>query len=120
MLEAHTALSQVEQSRDDLLFELHRVKQKQYSSVDKDLLCEYFTDASKLSVKLEKKLNSILGNTLNTVRQNPKVIVTALRVIEREEKLEQVQHPTNHCVLFLVALALHCALVKGDNENKSR
>ena len=88
LLEAHKALSEVEQSRDDLLFELHRVKQKQYSSVDKDLLCEYFTDASKLSVKLEKKLNSILGNTLNTVRQNPKVIVTALRVIEREEKLD--------------------------------
>ena len=88
LLEAHKALSEVEQSRDELLFELHRLQQKQHSSVDKDLLNEYFIDASKLSVKLEKKLNSILGTTLNTVRQNPKVIVTALRIIEREEKLD--------------------------------
>ena len=101
LLEAHKALSEVEQSRDDLLFELHRVKQKQYSSVDKDLLCEYFTDASKLSVKLEKKLNSILGNTLNTVRQNPKVIVTALRVIEREEKLDAEQQSRLESTGFL-------------------
>ena len=88
LLEAHTALSQVEQSRDESLFELHKLQQKQYSPVDKDLFNEHFMDLSKLSIKLEKRLISIFGNTLNTIQQNPEVIVTALQVIEREEKLD--------------------------------
>ena len=88
LLEAHKALSQVEQSRDESLFELHKLQQKQYSPVDKDLFNEHFMDLSKLSIKLEKRLISIFGNTLNTIQQNPEVIVTALQVIEREEKLD--------------------------------
>ena len=88
LLEAHKALSQLEQSRDESLFELHKLQQKQYSPVDKDLFNEHFMDVSKLSVKLEKRLKSVFRNTLNTVQQNPEVIVTALQVIEREEKLD--------------------------------
>ena len=79
LLDAHKALSELEQSRDDLLFELHKLQQKQYSSVDKDLLKEYFAPVSDLSVKMEKQLKFILRRTLNTVRKDPKVIVTALR-----------------------------------------
>lgn len=89
LLEAHKALSELEQSRDDLLFELHKLQQKQYSSVDKDLLKEYFAPVSELSTKLEKQLKFVLRRTLNTVRKDPKVIVTTLRVIEREEKVDQ-------------------------------
>ena len=70
------------------LFELHKLQQKQYSNVDKNLLNEYFTPVSELSVKLEKQLKFVLRRTLNTVRKDPKVIVTALRVIEREEKVD--------------------------------
>jgi len=88
LLDAHKALSELEQSRDDLLFELHKLRQKQYSSVDKDLLNEYFSPVSDLSLKLEKQLKFVLRRTLNTVRKDPKVIVTALRVIEREEKVD--------------------------------
>ena len=43
---------------------------------------------SELSLKMEKQLKFILRRTLNTVRKDPKVIVTALRVIEREEKVD--------------------------------
>ena len=39
-----------------------------------------------LSAALEKQIRFILRRTLNTVRKEPKVIVTALRIIEREEK----------------------------------
>lgn len=72
------------------LFELHKLQQKQghHSSVDKDLLKEYFMEVSDLSLKLEKQLKFVLRRTLNTVRKDPKVIVTALRVIEREEKID--------------------------------
>lgn len=107
LLDAHKALSELEQSRDDLvsvssilfknfyhlvfyfqLFELHKIQQKQFSSVDKQLLNEYFLPVSELSLKMEKQLKFILRRTLNTVRKDPKVIVTALRVIEREEKID--------------------------------
>jgi exocyst complex component 3 len=56
--------------------------------VDKDLLKEYFAPVSELSLKLEKQLKFVLRRTLNTVRKDPKVIVSALRVIEREEKTD--------------------------------
>ena len=38
---------------------------------------------------MEKQLKATLRRTLNTVRRDPKKIVTALRVIEREEKVDQ-------------------------------
>ncbi len=88
LLDAHKALSELEQSRDDLLFELHKLQQKQHSTVDKGLLKEYFAPVSELSDKMEKQLKFVLRRTLNTVRKDPKVIVTALRVIEREEKTD--------------------------------
>lgn len=88
LLEAHKAMAELEQSRDDLLFELHKLQQKQYSTVDRDLLAEYFKPVTELSDKLEKQIKFILRRTLNTVRKEPKVIVTALRVIEREEKAD--------------------------------
>ena len=68
LLDAHKALSELEQSRDDLLFELHKLQQKQYSTVDKDLLKEYFAPVSELSLKLEKQLKFVLRRTLNTVQ----------------------------------------------------
>ena len=49
-------------------------------------------DVSDLSLKLEKQLKFVLRRTLNTVRKDPKVIVTALRVIEREEKIDAECH----------------------------
>ena len=64
------------------------MQQKKYSSVDKNLVTEYFAPVSELSLKMEKQLKFILRRTLNTVRKDPKVIVTALRVIEREEKVD--------------------------------
>ena len=51
-------------------------------------MTEYFAPVSELSLKMEKQLKFILRRTLNTVRKDPKVIVTALRVIEREEKVD--------------------------------
>ena len=84
LLDAHKALVELENSRDDLLFELHKLPHQ--SAADKELLQEYFDPVSDLSVKMEKQIKFVLRRTLNTVRKDPRVIVTALRVIEREEK----------------------------------
>ncbi|XP_048480752.1 exocyst complex component 3 [Plutella xylostella] len=88
LLHAHQCLSDLENSRDDLLYELHRLPNQ--SSHDKIMLKAYFEDVEMVSNLLEKQIKLILMRTLNTVRKEPTVIVTALRIIEREEKRDQM------------------------------
>ncbi|XP_053612364.1 exocyst complex component 3 [Plodia interpunctella] len=88
LLHAHQCLTDLENSRDDLLYELHRLPNQ--SSHDKIMLKAYFEDVEMVSNMLEKQIKLILSRTLNTVRKEPTVIVTALRIIEREEKRDQM------------------------------
>lgn len=87
LLHAHQCLIDLENSRDDLLYELHKSNQ---SASDKILLKRYFEDVESVSQMLEKQLKLVLGRTLNTVRKEPTIVVTALRIIEREEKSDAV------------------------------
>jgi len=87
LLSAHQSLVDLENSRDDLLYELHRLRHQ--NTTDRDLLKEYFADVTELSTRLEKQLMFILLRTFATVRKNPKELVTALRIIEREEKSDE-------------------------------
>ncbi|XP_063916010.1 exocyst complex component 3 [Zophobas morio] len=87
LLHTHQCLRDLENSRDDLLYELHKLPNQ--SPHDKSMLKAYFADVETLSNILEKQLRLILSRTLNTVRKEPTVIVTALRIIEREEKTDQ-------------------------------
>ncbi|XP_022915047.1 exocyst complex component 3 [Onthophagus taurus] len=87
LLHTHQCLRDLENSRDALLYELHRLPNQ--STFDKNMLSACFKDVEVLSVKLEKQLKLILSRTLNTVRKEPTVIVTALRIVEREEKLDE-------------------------------
>jgi len=87
LLQAHQSLVDLENSRDDLLFELHRLGYQ--NSLDKDLLKEYFAAVGKLSTQLEKHLGYVLDRTFNMVRKNPRELVTALRIIEREERSDE-------------------------------
>ena len=87
LLQAHQSLVDLENSRDDLLFELHRLGHN--NTRDRDLLNEYFDPVADLSVKMEKQLGFILLRAFATVRKNPKELVTALRIIEREEKSDE-------------------------------
>lgn len=77
----------METSRDDLLYELHKFPNQ--SPHDKMMLKAYFAEVETLSTLLEKQLKLVLSRTLNTVRKEPTEIVTALRIIEREEKSDQ-------------------------------
>lgn len=87
LLHAHQCLSDLENSRDDLLFELHKLP-KQYAH-DKITLKRYFEKVEIVSQQLERKIRLIMNRTLATVRKEPTIIVTALRIIEREEKADQ-------------------------------
>lgn len=83
LLLAHQSLADLENSRDDLLFEMHKLPSQ--SPTDRNMLKQYFSDVEKLSEELSKQLWLVLRRTLNSVRKEPQVIVTALRIIEREE-----------------------------------
>lgn len=87
LLHAHQCLSDLENSRDDLLFELHKLTKHQ--SHDTITLKRYFEKVTTVSTALEVKIRLTLKRTLNTVRKEPTVIVTAVRIIEREEKSDQ-------------------------------
>lgn len=85
-LHAHQCLIDLENSRDDLLFEIHKLPNQAPS--DKILLKAYFEDVEVMSNMLEKQIKLVLSRTLNTVRKEPMVIVTVLRIIEREERAD--------------------------------
>lgn len=87
LLLAHQCLSDLENSRDDLLFELHKLNTKQ-NTHDKITLKCYFDKVETVSQLIKEKLRFIFKRTLNTVRKEPTVIVTALRIVEREEKAD--------------------------------
>lgn len=53
------------------------------------MLKAYFGDIEMISDLLMKQLRLNLGRTLNIVRKEPTVIVTTLRIIEREEKADE-------------------------------
>lgn len=86
LLLAHQCLTELETSRDDLLYEIHKLSPT--SSQDKSLLRNYFVDVEKLSEELGKQLWLIIRLTLNSVRKEPSIIVTTLRIIEREERYD--------------------------------
>ncbi|KAK3576091.1 hypothetical protein CHS0354_032215 [Potamilus streckersoni] len=88
LLQSHKHLIELEMARDDLLLELH--KQPNQSPTDFNMLQKYFASVEKLSESLGKQLWIILQRTLISVRREPTLIVTALRIIEREEKLDTV------------------------------
>lgn len=76
----------MENSRDELLLELHKLPNQ--STHDTVMLKAYFSEVEVLSKLMEKQLHLVLSRTLNTVRKEPTQIVTALRIIEREEKAD--------------------------------
>ncbi|XP_011505380.1 PREDICTED: exocyst complex component 3 [Ceratosolen solmsi marchali] len=86
LLHAHQSLMDLESSRDDLLYELYKLPNEK--PVDKIMLKAYFEDIGDLSQRMEKQIKLVLSRTLNTVRKEPTIIVTVLRIIEREEKAD--------------------------------
>ncbi|XP_070533442.1 exocyst complex component 3-like [Ptychodera flava] len=87
LLLAHKSLMDLETSRDDLLFELHKTPTEK-SSGD-HLIKTYFADVQKLSDMLAKQLWLVMERSLTTVRKDPTLLVTALRIIEREERIDK-------------------------------
>lgn len=77
-------LMMVEQLRDDILSQLHL---RGLSSAQATVL-SYFSGLQELNESLARQLWDIVGSSLRLVREDPVVFVTAVRIIEREEKID--------------------------------
>lgn len=88
LLLAHQQLYELEKSRYALLYELH--KNPSCNPNDKITLKQYFSDVDKLSDELGRQIWLIVRRTLNVVRRDPATIVSALRIIEREERADDL------------------------------
>ncbi|NXI37389.1 EX3L1 protein, partial [Galbula dea] len=84
LLEAHVELTMMEHLRDDILSQLHF---RGLSSAQATVL-SYFGGLQELNESLAKQLWDIVGSSLRLVREDPVLFVTAVRIIEREEKID--------------------------------
>lgn len=100
LLHAHQCLTDLENSRDDILFELHKLP-KQYA-LDKMTLKSNFVKVESVSAQLGQKIRLILDRCLATVRKEPTIIVTAMRIIKREETADTFALQVRFCFFFCV------------------
>ncbi|XP_034033042.1 exocyst complex component 3-like protein isoform X3 [Thalassophryne amazonica] len=89
LLEAHAQLMDLERWQDDILWQLRGAAGSSLSIEDDDLVTKYFSGVGKLVEALGKELWMVVSSALSVARQNPTPFVSAVRIVEREEALDQ-------------------------------
>lgn len=88
LLQAHKNIMELESTRDDLLFEVYLLAQEEESKepITDSPIYMYFSHVESLVHDLAKQLKTIIDRTIGAARNNPTELVTALRIIQREER----------------------------------
>ncbi|XP_058254087.1 exocyst complex component 3-like protein isoform X2 [Hemibagrus wyckioides] len=92
LLEAHARLMELEHWQDEVLLQLHGLRsssQTLLSPEDDALVHNYFSGVGQLVEALAKELWAVIGSGLTLSLQNPTPFVSAVRIVEREEALDQ-------------------------------
>uniref|UniRef100_A0A672HSA9 Exocyst complex component 3 n=1 Tax=Salarias fasciatus TaxID=181472 RepID=A0A672HSA9_SALFA len=85
LLQAHRKLMELECSRDDLMYEQYRMDSKNTKLFPTRLRPQ----VQGLSDELAKQLWMVLQRAMVTVRRDPTMLVSVVRIIEREEKIDR-------------------------------
>lgn len=89
LLEVHKNLRELENIRDRILSKnSDRADGNISKSVETNLLNKNFDPINKLSIELNEKIIYIISNLFTFCVNEPTHLVTALRIIEREEKID--------------------------------
>lgn len=90
-LQAHKNIMELESTRDDLLFEVFKIAQEDESkdSITESPIYTYFVGVENLSNALCKQLMNIVERTIPAAKNQPTELVTSMRIIEREERLDE-------------------------------
>ncbi|KAG8562226.1 hypothetical protein GDO81_015621 [Engystomops pustulosus] len=94
LLEAHVNLRELESLRDKVLFRLQKVgpladsTDNQANTDAADLVQHFFAGVQDLSEELNHTLSSLARSAIAVARSEPSLLVSAIRIIEREEFLD--------------------------------
>lgn len=92
LLEAHARLMELERWQDEVLLQLQGPRGtfgSGLTSEDEELVRNYFSGVGRLVDALAKELWAVVGSGLSLSRQNPTPFVSAVRIVEREEALDE-------------------------------
>ncbi|XP_056308200.1 exocyst complex component 3-like protein isoform X1 [Danio aesculapii] len=92
LLEAHARLMELERWQDEVLLQLQGPRGSsgtELNSEDEELVRNYFSGVGRLVDALAKELWAVVGSGLTLAHQNPTPFVSAVRIVEREEALDQ-------------------------------
>uniref|UniRef100_A0A672HST5 Exocyst complex component 3 n=1 Tax=Salarias fasciatus TaxID=181472 RepID=A0A672HST5_SALFA len=87
LLQAHRKLMELECSRDDLMYEQYRMDSK--NTITELFPTRLRPQVQGLSDELAKQLWMVLQRAMVTVRRDPTMLVSVVRIIEREEKIDR-------------------------------
>uniref|UniRef100_A0A671MIK6 Exocyst complex component 3-like protein n=1 Tax=Sinocyclocheilus anshuiensis TaxID=1608454 RepID=A0A671MIK6_9TELE len=93
LLEAHTRLMELERWQDEVLLQLQGPRGSSgmgLISEDEELVRNYFSGVGCLVDALAKELWAVVGSGVSLACQNPTLFVSAVRIVEREEALDQM------------------------------
>ncbi|TFJ99801.1 Exocyst complex component 3-like protein [Platysternon megacephalum] len=87
LLEAHAGLMALERLRDDISSQLHGSSSLP-SDQALDVVESFFGGLQELSEALAQQLWRVVGGSVRLVREDPALFVSAVRIIEREESVD--------------------------------